>query len=90
MVRVVETRKTKESLLALCVRNIWLLTASYDINLNFSHIPGFHDVIADTLSQIYSDKPVNANILTVLEANYIWKRYQLAILTLIRIYNFRL
>ena len=59
VVQVVETGKTKDSFLALCVRNIWLLAASLDIQLNISHVPGIHNVIADTLSRIYSDKPVN-------------------------------
>ena len=47
---MVKTRKTKDSFLALCIRNIWLLTAAYDIELHIDHIPGSRNVIADTLS----------------------------------------
>ena len=68
---MVETGKTKDSFLALCVRNIWLLTASLDIELNINHVPGVHNVIADTLSMLYSDKQVNLDLLNILQDNYI-------------------
>ena len=72
VVQVVETGKTRDQFLALCVRNIWLLTAVLDIQLNIYHVPGVHNVIADTLSRIYSKKLVNKDILQVLQDNYIW------------------
>ena len=62
VVQVVKTSKT---------RNIWLLTASYDIDLLITHIPGSKNVIADTLSRLYSDKPVNHDLLIDLEQNYV-------------------
>ena len=74
VVQVVEIRKTKDSFLALCVRNIWLLTASLDIELNISHVPGIHNVIADTLSRVYSDKQVNLDLLSILQDNDIRER----------------
>ena len=73
VVQLVETGRTKDSFLALYVRNIWLLTAYLDIELNISHVPGVHNVIADTLSRIYSDKPVNPDLLSILQDNYIWE-----------------
>ena len=42
------------------------------IQLNISHVPDVYNVIADTLSRIYSDKPVNKNILQMLRENYVW------------------
>ena len=45
--------------------------ASLDITLNISHVPGIHNVIADTLSRIYSDKLVNPDLLGILQNNYI-------------------
>ena len=72
VVQVVETGKTRDQFLALCVRNIWLLTASLDIQLHIYHVPGVHNGIADALSRIYSDKPVNRNILQDLQDNYTW------------------
>ena len=74
VVQVVKTGKTRDQFLALCVRNIWLLTASHDIDLVITHIPGAKNVIADTLSRLYSNKSVNSNILTDLKENYIWDR----------------
>ena len=74
VVQVVKTSKTRDPFLALCIRNIWLITSAYDIDLNIKHIPGVKNVIADTLSRIYSDKPVNQNILLELKQNYKWDR----------------
>ena len=73
VVQVVETGKTRDSFLALCVRNIWFLTASLDIQLNISHVPGIYNVIADTFSRVYSVKPVNLDLLSILQDNYIWE-----------------
>ena len=71
---MVKTDKTNYSFLVLWVRNIWLLTASCDIDLNIAHILGCYNVIADTFSRIYSDRLVNHDILTNIEVNYIWDR----------------
>ena len=40
VVQVVTSGKTKDMFLATCIRNIWLLTAVYDIELEGAHIPG--------------------------------------------------
>ena len=74
VVQVVKTGKTKDSFLALCIRNIWLLAAAYDIELHIDHIPGHKNIIADTLSRIYSNRPVNSHILADLKLNFIWDR----------------
>ena len=73
VVCVVKTGKTKDPFLALCIRNIWLLTAHHDIDLQIHHIPGSYNIIADALSRIYSNTPVNYNILRELEDNYMWE-----------------
>ena len=70
---VVKTGKTKDPFLALCIRNIWLLAAHYDIDLQIHHIPGCFNVIADSLSRIYSSSPVNHSILRELEDHYVWE-----------------
>ena len=36
VVQVVQTRKTRDSFLAACIRNIWLLMATYDIDFRCS------------------------------------------------------
>ena len=74
VVQLVKTGKTKDPFQALCIRNIWLLTASYDIDLDISHIPGRYNIIADTLARIYSDKTEHNDVLAMLMANYIWER----------------
>ena len=45
--QVVGSGKTKDPYLAACLRNLWLLTASYDINLVVEHIQGTKNIIAD-------------------------------------------
>ena len=67
VVQVVETGKTRDTFLGLCIRNIWLITATWDIQLQISHIPGVHNIIADTLTRVYSDKPVNLTLLQELQ-----------------------
>ena len=54
VVQVVESGKTKDSFLSTCMRNIWLTTATYNIDLHIRHIEGRKNTIADALSRIYS------------------------------------
>ena len=48
VVQVIMSGKTNDPFLALCIRNIWLLTAHNDIELLIRHIPGINNTIADT------------------------------------------
>ena len=82
MVQVLKTGKTKDPFLALYIRNIWLLTASYYIDLDIVHIPGWYSIIADTLSRIYSEKPVHNDVIAMLRADYIWERVPATFLNL--------
>ena len=50
VVQVVTSGKTKDSFLNACLRNIWLVTATYDIDLLIDHIQGSKNIIADSLS----------------------------------------
>ena len=72
MVQVVRTGKTKDHMLALCLRNIWLIAATYDIQIEIHHIQGAHNNKADLLSRLYSDKPVDYELLRELENTCIW------------------
>ena len=63
VVQVVRTGKIRDNMLALCLRNIWLITASYDIDLHIDHIQGQTNKIADLLSRIYAPKTVNLTLL---------------------------
>ena len=73
VVQVVRTGKTRDPLLALCIRNIWLQAAVYDINLVIEHIAGKDNRIADTLSHIHSTRMVDENTLLNLLKSYYWE-----------------
>ena len=51
MVEVINTGKARDQMLAACARNIWLLSALYNIRLIVSHITGKNNTIADLLSR---------------------------------------
>ena len=74
VVQVVQSSKTKDSFLAACIRNIWLLLATYDIDLQVQHIAGSKNDVADLLSRIHSDKPINNSLFQHLQNNYQWRR----------------
>ena len=72
VVHVVETNRTRDEFLALCLRNIWLLAALHDVEIELKHIPGKENIEADVLSRLYSDSPVDEGVLRHLRKNYIW------------------
>ena len=51
VVQVLNTGKARDSILATCARNVWLIAAIFNIELKFSHISGKTNVIADLLSR---------------------------------------
>ena len=73
VVQVVDTGKTRDPLLATCLRNIWMITAIYDIKISIKHIAGSKNIISDLLSRIYSDK-IDSTLLNQLQMNYHWDR----------------
>ena len=74
VVQVVKTGRTKDEWLALALRNIWLILATHDIALNIEHIKGSHNVVADMLSSIYSDKSVNQGLFKHVRDTCTWHR----------------
>ena len=68
VVQVVRTGKTKDHML----RNIWLIAATYDIQIEIDHIQGAYNNKANLLSRLYSDKPVGYELLRELENTCIW------------------
>ena len=51
VVSVLRTSKTRDSYLAACARNIWYVSATSDIDLQYTHIRGLDNKIADVLSR---------------------------------------
>ena len=51
VVEVLTTGKTKDPFLATCARNIWLITAIFNIEIIVINVPGKHSQIADLLSR---------------------------------------
>ena len=51
VVSVLKHSRTKDAFLAACARNIWLLAAGYDLEMDYVHIKGKENVVADLLSR---------------------------------------
>ena len=72
VVQVVRTGRTRDHILALCLRNIWLITASSDIDLQIEHTQHSHNIQADLLSRLYSNKAIDKALLETMQNNCIW------------------
>ena len=68
---VVRSGYTRDAHLASYIRNIWLLTATYVIQLNVVHIAGKDNKVADLLSR-WSDSQKNQQQLLKLVEHPIW------------------
>ena len=55
VVDVLTSGRTKDSVLALCARNIRLILAIFNISIHIEHIPGKNNVVADLLSRFKFD-----------------------------------
>ena len=51
VVDVLSFGRAKDSVLATCARNVWLLAAMYNIDIVVSHVPGITNTAADLLSR---------------------------------------
>ena len=51
VVEVLSSGKARDSIMATCARNIWLLAAIYNINVMVTHIRGCDNSVADLLSR---------------------------------------
>ena len=51
VVEVLTSGRVRDPILATCARNIWLLTAIFNIHLTVTHIPGVQNQVADLLSR---------------------------------------
>ena len=48
---VLSSGRARDQILATCARNVWLLTATYNIALVVSHIQGANNNVAELLSR---------------------------------------
>ena len=51
VVEVLNTGKARDSILATCARNIWLISAMFNVQFQFTHISGKQNSLADLLSR---------------------------------------
>ena len=51
VVDALNSGRARDTILATCVRNIWLLAALYNVTLVTSHVQGVHNTVADLLSR---------------------------------------
>ena len=71
VVDTLNSGRAKEDTLATCARNIWLLTAMYDITLITSHVYDVRNATADLLSR-WNNTPNSGEKLSQLLTNPIW------------------
>ena len=58
VVQVVNSGKTRDKFLNACIKHIWFITAVHKIDLQLTHIQGHKNLIANSLSRIYSEKGI--------------------------------
>ena len=51
VVDVLTCGRARDSIMATCARNVWLLAAMFNVNIIVSHIRGLDNSIADLLSR---------------------------------------
>ena len=73
VVQVASSGRTRDPFLEACTRNIWLITATHDIDLVVKHIQGTKNVLADTLSRIYSAKGISQDLFQMLKDSCTWE-----------------
>ena len=62
VVQVVNSEKSRDAILHACTRNIWFITAVYDIDLQIEHIQGHENVIADCIiKNIFTQRHITKN-----------------------------
>ena len=74
VVQVVCTGETRDNMQALCLKNFWLITVSYAIDLPTDHIQSCANKRADLLSRIYSPKTINLSLLEGIHKSCTWQK----------------
>ena len=71
VVEVLRSGRARDQLLASIARNVWLVTAIFNITLIVNHIPGIKNNTADLLSR-WSQSHTDFEKLACLVPNYVW------------------
>ena len=71
VVEVLTTGKCRDNTLAVCARNIWLISAIYNFQIQFQHIAGQKNVTADLLSR-WTNFPADNTRLKNLVPDSVW------------------
>ena len=71
VVQVLSTGNTRDVELGACAQNIWLLTAMYNVSIDFTHILGVQKSVADLLSRWKYDA-AGVNELYQIIPNPVW------------------
>ena len=79
---MVNSGKIRDNFLNACIRHIWFIAASHDIDLQLTHIQDHKNFIADSLSRIYSEKGISRENFNSLRSNYVWERISLTFFNL--------
>ena len=46
--------RARDAVMSACARAMWMLQATYDINIVFVHVPGSDMIVADSLSRVFN------------------------------------
>ena len=71
VVEVLGSGKARDSTLAMCARNTWLLSGMFNVELLVNHIPGSHNTVADLLSR-WQGTTTNYQKLQTITPEHIW------------------
>ena len=71
VVEVLNTGKARDSILAMCSRNIWLISATFNVQFQFTHIAGKQNPLPDLLSR-WTGQPSDKEKLFTLCPNASW------------------
>ena len=71
VVEVLTTGRCKDHILAVCARNIWLISAIYNFQIKAQHISGHRNVTADLLSR-WTNSTLDNEKLQALVPHCLW------------------
>ena len=72
VVAILNSLKSKDLFLLACARNIWAITAKFNITLRVTHISGKRNVLADILSRWYTKARFNDLVVQYLKNSCTW------------------